>query len=74
MRAIIARQRSFTSLGSTIACRRVTNALTTVDAMFGPVVLYLVLGRLTQVDVFVAERLARGLGINMAVKCCACTP
>jgi glutathione S-transferase len=45
---------------------QVTNALTAVDAMIVSDSPYLLLGRLTQADVtaFVAERLARGLGID----------
>jgi glutathione S-transferase len=45
---------------------QVTNALMAVDAMIVPEMPYLLLGRLTQADVaaFVAERLARGLGID----------
>nr|ALS90486.1 glutathione S-transferase, N-terminal domain protein [uncultured bacterium] len=45
---------------------QMTNALTAVDAMIVPDTPYLLLGRLTQADVtaFVAERLARGLGID----------
>lgn len=43
-----------------------TNALAAVEAMVDPGKPYLLLGRLTQADVtaFVAERLARGLGID----------
>ncbi len=42
------------------------NALAMVDAMMDPNAPYLLLGRLTQADVtaFVAERLARGIGID----------
>jgi glutathione S-transferase len=45
---------------------QVTNALIAVDAMIASDTPYLLLGRLTQADVtaFVAERLARGLGID----------
>ena len=45
---------------------QVTNALIAVDAMIVTEMPYLLLGRLTQADVtaFVAERLARGLGID----------
>jgi glutathione S-transferase len=45
---------------------QVTNALIAVDAMIVSEMPYLLLGRLTQADVtaFVAERLARGLGID----------
>ena len=45
---------------------QVTNALLAVDAMIESDTPYLLLGRLTQADVtaFVAERLARGLGID----------
>ena len=45
---------------------QVTNALSAVDAMIVSEMPYLLLGRLTQADVtaFVAERLARGLGID----------
>ena len=45
---------------------QVTNALAAVDAMIKSDTPYLLLGRLTQADVtaFVAERLARGLGID----------
>jgi glutathione S-transferase len=45
---------------------QVTNALIAVDAMIVSEIPYLLLGRLTQADVaaFVAERLARGLGID----------
>ena len=43
-----------------------TNALAAVDAMIDPSAPYLLLGRLTQADIaaFVAERLARGIGID----------
>jgi glutathione S-transferase len=42
------------------------NALTEVDAMMDPESPYLLFGRLTQADVaaFVAERLARGMGVD----------
>jgi glutathione S-transferase len=45
---------------------QVTNALAAVDAMIESDTPYLLFGRLTQADVtaFVAERLARGLGID----------
>ncbi|NDH64234.1 MAG: glutathione S-transferase family protein [Alphaproteobacteria bacterium] len=45
---------------------QVTNALAAVDAMIDPARPYLLLGRLTQADItaFVAERLARGIGID----------
>jgi glutathione S-transferase len=45
---------------------QVTNALTAVDAMIEPGKPHFLFGRLTQADVtaFVAERLARGLGID----------
>jgi glutathione S-transferase len=45
---------------------QVTNALQAVDAMADPGAPYLLLGRLTQADVcaVVAERLARGIGID----------
>jgi glutathione S-transferase len=45
---------------------QVTSALAAVDAMIDPAQPYLLLGRLTQADVsaFVAERLARGIGID----------
>jgi len=45
---------------------QVTSALLAVDAMVDPAQPYLLLGRLTQADVtaFVAERLARGIGID----------
>jgi glutathione S-transferase len=44
----------------------VINALAAVDAMVDPAQPYLLLGRLTQADIaaFVAERLARGIGID----------
>lgn len=47
---------------------QMTNALAAVDAMADPGKSYLLLGRLTQADItaFVAERLARGLGIDTA--------
>ena len=46
------------------------NALDVVDAMMEPDAPYLLLGRITQADVaaFVAERLARGLGIDTEVE------
>ncbi len=49
---------------------QVMNALTVVEATTDPALPYLVLGRLTQADVtaFVAERLARGLGIDTSTK------
>jgi len=45
---------------------QVMNALAAVDAMVAPAQPYLLLGRLTQADVtaFVAERLARGIGLD----------
>ena len=45
---------------------QVASALAAVDAMVDPAQPYLLLGRLTQADVtaFVAERLARGIGID----------
>lgn len=45
---------------------QMANALAMVDAMMDPNAPYLLLGRLTQADVtaFVAERLARGIGID----------
>ena len=45
---------------------QVTSALAAVDAMVDPARPYLLLGRLTQADIaaFVAERLARGIGID----------
>jgi glutathione S-transferase len=45
---------------------QVINALASVDAMLDPAQPYLLLGRLTQADVtaFVAERLARGIGLD----------
>ena len=45
---------------------QMANALAMVDAMMAPNAPYLLLGRLTQTDVtaFVAERLARGIGID----------
>jgi glutathione S-transferase len=45
---------------------QMTTALAAVEAMADPATPYLLLGRLTQADVtaFIAERLARGLGIN----------
>jgi glutathione S-transferase len=44
------------------------HALAAIDAMIAPPSHYLLLGRLTQADVtaFVAERLARGLGVDTA--------
>ncbi|MCP3466368.1 MULTISPECIES: glutathione S-transferase family protein [unclassified Bradyrhizobium] len=49
---------------------QMTNALATIDAMIEQGSPYLLLGRLTQADVtaFVAERLARGLGIDTAAR------
>ena len=49
---------------------QVANALTVIDAMMDPNAPYLLLGRLTQADVsaFVAERLARGIGIDTGMK------
>ena len=49
---------------------QVTHALSAIDAMINPSQPYLLLGRLTQADVsaFVAERLARGLGIDTATE------
>ncbi len=48
---------------------QVTNALAMVDATMDPDAPFLLLGRLTQADVaaFVAERLARGIGIDTEV-------
>ena len=48
---------------------QMANALAMVDAMMDPSAPYLLLGRLTQADVtaFVAERLARGIGIDTEV-------
>ena len=48
---------------------QMANALAMVDVMTEPDAPYLLLGRLTQADVtaFVAERLARGIGIDTAV-------
>lgn len=45
---------------------QVMNALAAVDEMIDPAAPYLLLGRLTQADVtaFVAERLARGIGLD----------
>jgi len=45
---------------------QVTSALLAVDAMVDPTRPYLLLGRLTQADItaFVAERLARGIGLD----------
>ena len=45
---------------------QVMNALTAIDAMIDPAQPYLLLGRLTQADIcaFVAERLARGIGLD----------
>lgn len=45
---------------------QVMNALAAVDAMIDPARPYLLLGRLTQADItaFVAERLARGIGLD----------
>lgn len=45
---------------------QVMNALATVEAMVDPAAPYLLLGRLTQADIasFVAERLARGIGLD----------
>jgi hypothetical protein len=47
-----------------------TNALSTADAIIGPGSPYLLLQRLTQADVtaFVAERLARQLGVDTAAR------
>jgi glutathione S-transferase len=47
---------------------QMTHALAAIDAMIAPGAAYLVLQRLTQADVtaFVAERLARGLGVDTA--------
>lgn len=47
-----------------------THALGAVDAMIATPRRYLLLGRLTQADVtaFIAERLARGLGVDMATR------
>ncbi|GLR88308.1 glutathione S-transferase family protein [Bradyrhizobium iriomotense] len=49
---------------------QMTNALSTIDAMIEQDSPYLLLGRLTQADVtaFVAERLARGLGVDTAAR------
>jgi glutathione S-transferase len=48
----------------------VTNALAAVEALIDADATYLLLGRLTQADVtaFVAERLARGAGIDTQAK------
>ena len=45
---------------------QVINALTAIDAMVDPAQPYLLLGRLTQADItaFIAERLARGIGVD----------
>ena len=45
---------------------QMTTALAAVEAMADPAMPYLLLGRLTQADVtaFIAERLARGLGVD----------
>ena len=45
---------------------QMTTALAAVEAMADPARPYLLLGRLTQADVtaFIAERLARGLGVD----------
>ena len=45
---------------------QMTSALAAVEAMVDPAKPYLLLGRLTQADVtaFIAERLARGLGVD----------
>jgi glutathione S-transferase len=45
---------------------QMTTALLAVEAMADPTKPYLLLGRLTQADVttFIAERLARGLGVD----------
>ena len=47
-----------------------SNALAAIDAMIAPDAVYVLLGRLTQADVcvVVAERLARGIGIETAAK------
>lgn len=47
-----------------------THALSAVDAMIDSPRRYLLLGRLTQADVttFIAERLARGLGVDMVAR------
>ncbi len=65
MSATTTHRRSCTNPGSTTAWRRSNYALIEVDAMIVSETPYLLLGRLTQADVtaFVAERLARGLGI-----------
>jgi glutathione S-transferase len=49
---------------------QMTNALTTIDAMIEPGSPHLLLQRLTQADVtaFVAERLARGLGVDTGAR------
>ena len=45
---------------------QMTSALMAVEAMVDPAKPYLLLGRLTQADItaFIAERLARGLGVD----------
>lgn len=47
-----------------------THALSAVDAMMGTPRRYLLLDRLTQADItaFIAERLARGLGVDVAAR------
>jgi glutathione S-transferase len=49
---------------------QMANALAAIDAMIEPGASYLLLDRLTQADVtmFVAERLARGLGVDTETK------
>src|SRR5262249_4867667 len=49
---------------------QMTNALSAVDTMIGPASSYVLLQRLTQADVtaFVAERLARALGIDTGAR------
>jgi glutathione S-transferase len=49
---------------------QMTSALAAVEAMADPAKPYLLLGRLTQADVtaFIAERLARGLGVDTAAQ------
>jgi glutathione S-transferase len=49
---------------------QMTTALMSVEAMADPARPYLLLGRLTQADVttFIAERLARGLGVDTAAR------
>jgi glutathione S-transferase len=49
---------------------QMTTALMAVEAMADPATPYLLLGRLTQADVtaFIAERLARGLGVDTAAR------